>query len=195
MLSVPEIYKRNRKRRGRSRYLLSVAIEVCNADMTETTRAKLVYVRNRNKKKDYVTLISTDTSLSEEEIIRIYGKRWDIEVFFKVCKSYLRLTQECSSLSYDAMTAYTAVVFVRYVILALENRMQKDERTLGALFYGTCDELSDITFTKSFLLLMKTFLDKVTEKLFLEEYELELLIEEFISELPSTLKTKLLFMV
>ncbi|MEQ2036869.1 transposase [Mediterraneibacter gnavus] len=25
----------------------------------------------------------TDTTLSEEEIIRIYGKRWQIEVFFK----------------------------------------------------------------------------------------------------------------
>lgn len=26
----------------------------------------------------------------ENNIIRIYGKRWDIEVFFKVCKSCLK---------------------------------------------------------------------------------------------------------
>ena len=50
---------------------------------------KVVYVRNRNKRKEYLCLISTDTNLDENETIRIYGKRWDIEVFFKVCKSYL----------------------------------------------------------------------------------------------------------
>ena len=42
---------------------------------------------------------------SEEEIIRIYGKRWDIEVFFKACKSYLNLVKEYRGISYDAMTA------------------------------------------------------------------------------------------
>ena len=52
--------------------------------------------------------------LSEEEIIRIYGKRWQIEVFFKTCKSYLQLVSECHSLTYDALTAHVAIVFVRY---------------------------------------------------------------------------------
>ena len=54
----------------------------------ESIPAKVVYVRNRNKRKEYLCLICTDTTLDENEIIRIYGKRWDIEVFFKVCKSY-----------------------------------------------------------------------------------------------------------
>ena len=36
--------------------------------------AKVVYVRNCNKEKEYLFLISSDTSLSEEEIICIYGK-------------------------------------------------------------------------------------------------------------------------
>ena len=46
----------------------------------------LITIYNRNKRKEYLCLISTDTTLDENEIIRIYGKRWDIEVFFKVCK-------------------------------------------------------------------------------------------------------------
>ena len=58
--------------------------------------AKVVYVRNRNKRKEYLYLISTDVNLDENEIIQIYGKRWDIEVFFKVCKSYLNLSRECN---------------------------------------------------------------------------------------------------
>lgn len=99
MVSAPEIYKRNKKRRGRSRYLLSVKIDVCDAERKRAIPAKLVYVRNKNKAKDYIILLSTDISLSEEEIIRIYGKRWDVEVFFKACKSWLQLGKECASRS------------------------------------------------------------------------------------------------
>ena len=40
--------------------------------------AKVVYVRNRNNRKEYLCIISTDTELYENEIIRIYGKRLDI---------------------------------------------------------------------------------------------------------------------
>ena len=192
MLSAPEIYKKNKKRRGSSRYLLSVPIEICGADKNPVISAKLVYVRNRNKTKDYIILISTDVSLSEEEIIRIYGKRWDIEVFFKACKSCLRLCKECESRSYDAMTAYTAIVFARYMMLALENRMQRDERAFETLFYALCEELSDIKFAEAFFLLMKAFHDAAAEKLFLTEEELEALFVCFFSKLPETLKTKLL---
>lgn len=39
----------------------------------EIIPAKVVYVRNRNKRKEYLCLISTDVNLDESEIIRIYG--------------------------------------------------------------------------------------------------------------------------
>ncbi|AXI15171.1 hypothetical protein BC336_1095 [Lactobacillus delbrueckii subsp. bulgaricus] len=51
-------------------------------------------------------------TIDENEIIRIYGKRWDIEVFFKTCKSFLKLGTEYHGLSYDALTAHTAFVFL-----------------------------------------------------------------------------------
>lgn len=41
--------------------------------------AKFVYVRNKSKRKDWLVIVSTDTALSEEEIIRVYGKRWGID--------------------------------------------------------------------------------------------------------------------
>ena len=99
-MSLVSIYNRNKKRRGRSRYLLSVMVDVVKDG--EIIPAKVVYVRNRNKRKEYLCLISTDVNLDENEIIRIYGKRWDIEVFFNVFKSHLNLSKECNSLSYDA---------------------------------------------------------------------------------------------
>mgnify|MGYP001029953647 FL=1 len=75
-MSLITIYNQNKKRRGRSKYLLSVIVDVVKDG--EAIPAKVVYVRNRNKKKEYLCLISTDTTLDENEIIRIYGKRWAI---------------------------------------------------------------------------------------------------------------------
>ncbi|MDU2936142.1 MAG: hypothetical protein ACLU8S_01005 [Coprococcus phoceensis] len=91
-MSLISIYNKNKKRRGRSRYLLSVMVDVVKDG--KTISAKVVYVRNRNKRKEYLCIISTDTELDEDEVICIYGKRWDIEFFFKVCKSYLHLSKE-----------------------------------------------------------------------------------------------------
>ncbi len=79
-LSLVSIYNSNKKRRAKSRYLLSVKVDVVKDD--KIIPAKVVYVRNRKKRKEYLCLISTDVTLDENEIIRIYGKRWDIELFF-----------------------------------------------------------------------------------------------------------------
>ena len=90
-------------------------------------------------------------SLTAEEVIRIYGKHWGIEVFFKVCKSFLRLEKDCLSLSYDAMTAHVSIVFTRYMFLAVEQRECKDARSLGELFYLSVDELPDVCFVEAMM--------------------------------------------
>ena len=153
--------------------------------------AKVVYVRNRNKRKEYLCLISTDTSLSEDEIIRIYGKRWDTEVFFKVCKSYLNLSKECNSLSYDAITAHTAVVFTRYMMLSLESRESKDSRSLGEIFLYFTDEMSDITWIQAFQMLLQMFQNILVDELELSEEKLDELVDAFMNAIPTVLKSKL----
>ena len=186
MLPVTAIYKQNRKRRGLSKYLLSVDVNVVKDKVS--IPAKLVFERNRNKKKDYLAIISTDITLDENEIIRIYGKRWDIEVFFKICKSYLKLTKECRSLSYDAMTAHVAVVFTRYMMLAVENRTSSDKRTLGELFYLIADEMADINWMQAFQMLMNAFLSTLADKLSLTSSQLEQFMDSFFEALPSSTK-------
>lgn len=188
-LSLIDIYKRNKKRRGRSRYLLSAEVEVIRGE--KFIPARVVYVRNRNKRKEYLCLISTDTSLSEEEIIRLYGKRWDIEVFFKVCKSYLRLSKECHSLSFDAMSAHTAVVFTRYMMLSIENRESNDNRSLGELFLYFTDEISDITWIQAFQMLLQMFRKLLEKHCDLVDEKIDELVEAFISTLPSVLQSQL----
>ena len=188
-MSLITIYNRNKKRRGRSKYLLSVVVDVVKDG--EIIPAKVVYVRNRNKKKEYLCLISTDTALDENEIIRIYGKRWDIEVFFKVCKSYLNLSKECNSLSYDAMTAHTAVVFTRYMMLSLESRESNDSRSLGELFLYFSDEMSDITWIQAFQMLLQMFRTMLSDNTELSENKIDELVDTFMNTVPALLRTQL----
>ena len=75
-LNLNKIYGMNKKRRGRSKYLLSINVEIEKDG--ERIPAKIVCVRNKKNRKDWVPFISTNPDLSEEEIIRIYGKRWQI---------------------------------------------------------------------------------------------------------------------
>ena len=188
-ISLITIYNRNKKRRGRSRYLLTVLVDVVKDG--KVIPAKVVYVRNRNKRKEYLCLISTDTTLDENEIIRIYGKRWDIEVFFKVCKSYLNLSRECNSLSYDAMTAHTAVVFTRYMMLSLESREGSDNRSLGELFLYFSDEMSDITWIQAFRMLLQMFRTILNNNTELSDDKIDELVDTFMNTLPGLLKAQL----
>lgn len=187
-LSAPQIYRSNNKRRGKSKYLLSVEVEICSDD--SVIPAKLVFVRNRSRKKEYLVLVSTDTSLTEEEIIRLYGYRWDIEVFFKTCKSVLKLTTECRSLSYDAICAHTAIVFVRYMFLAVESRKEQDCRTLGPLFCLISDELQGISYEEAYNLMQKLCI-KTGETFNLSEKQISSLMEEFLTLLPEIIRKKL----
>lgn len=188
-MSLISIYNKNKKRPGRSRYLLSVMVDVIKDG--KVIPAKVVYVRNRNKRKEYLCIISTDTGLDDNEIIRIYGKRWDIEVFFKVCKSYLHLGKECRDLSYDAMTAHTAVVFTRYMMLSVESRESNDERSLGELFLYFCDEMSDITWIQAFQLLLQMFRELLVDNLDIADDKIDALVDAFMDGIPALLKSKL----
>ena len=188
LLSCKEIYARCKKRRGRSRYLLSVPIEICSGESeAPSIPAKLVFVRNRSNRKDYLVLISTDITLTEDEIIQLYGKRWDIEVFFKTSKSVLRLTGECRSLSYDAMCAQCAIVFARYMFLAVGIRENQDLRSVGPLFCMVADELADITFAES-MEKLQLFLEELLHGFNALQQDICALIMEFLADLPAKIK-------
>ena len=187
-LNIKEIYSRNRKRRGRSKYLLSINVTIGKEDAIP---AKIVCVRNRSNKKDWLAIVCTDTGLSEEEIIRTYGKRWDIEVFFKSCKSYLKLVKECRSLSYDALNAHVAVVFTRYMMLSVARRQNEDEKTICELFFCLMDEMEDITFSQSMRIILDALLDTVAEYFHITEGQLAEFTASFIDHLPKYMQEAL----
>lgn len=188
MLSLNKIYGICKKRRGRSKYLLSVNVMI---GKDQKIPAKIVCVRNKKKKNDWIAFICTNPNLAEEEIIRIYGKRWQIEVFFKTCKSYLNLVGECHSLSYDALTAHVAIVFTRYLMMAYEQRCNEDNRTLGEIFFFLSDELADITFGESFQIILNVMLDSIYAVFRPTEEQMNVFIEIFVGRLPEYLRNSL----
>ena len=84
-------------------------------------------------------------------------------MFFKTCKSFLKLGKEYLGLSHDALTAHVAIVFTRYMMLAVQKRNNEDERTLGGLFYLAIDEMADISFSKSMLILIEAMTNSMKE--------------------------------
>ena len=172
-----------------SKYLLSVNVLV-EKDGVQVP-AKIVCVRNKKKKKDWIALISTNTDLSEDEIIRIYGKRWQIEVFFKTCKSMLNLVGECHSLSYDALTAHVAIVFTRYTLIALTGRRNTDLRTLGEIFFFLVDEMADITFAHALDIILNAVFESIYRNFTFTEEQMDAFIADFVLGLPYYLQVSL----
>ena len=191
---VKEIYSRCKKRPGRSKYLLSVEINLLqkkSGKILERMPAKLVYVRNKAKKKDWIAIISTDTTLSEEEIIKRYGYRWNIEVYYKTCKQYLKYTKECQSTSFDSLTAHLTIANVRYMMLSMFQRENTDHRSLGELFYLYVQEVAEITFDHSMKLIIIALLSTVKEFFSLTDEQMTIFVQRFIGNLPNYLRAPL----
>jgi hypothetical protein len=141
--NLVEIYQNLTKRRGRAKILASTIVA-----LKDGTPAKIVFVRNRSK-KDWLALLSTDIDLADTEVVRIYGKRWDIEVLFKMAKQHLNLVKEIQCRDFDMLIAHTTIVFMRYMFIAYRVRMETDHRSFGDLFYACCQELDDVSFLEA----------------------------------------------
>ena len=141
---LSKLYSQLRKRPGKAKILSSLVVET-----KEGQQIKIVFVRNRNKKLQWLGIVSTDTKLSDEEVVRIYGKRWDIEVFFKMMKHYLNLERETQLRDYDGMVAHITIAMSRYIFLAFEQRCHDDPRTLGSLFFACSDEMKDLSLVEA----------------------------------------------
>ena len=154
-MRLGEIYRRVKKKAGKAKILASVLVET-KAGLP----VKIVFVRHRQK-RGWLAILSTDIELSAEEVVQIYGKRWDIEVFFKMTKHYLKLEKEVQLRDYDGLIGHATIVMLRYLFLAFEQRLHDDPRTLGTLFHACADEMKDLSILDALQRIMKLALDKV----------------------------------
>jgi hypothetical protein len=190
---LKELFKLLRKRPGRAKVLASCLVTIGIDDSGKPVPAKIVFVRDRSS-KSWLALLSTDTALANEEIIKLYKRRWDIEVFFKMAKSFLQLAKECQSRSYDAMVAHATLVCCRYLVLEIGKRTTADPRTLGTLFHATCDEIRQASFAEALVLFLKLLEQTLNAVVGFSKEQLEHLVQQFVEQLPPVFRGRLLLL-
>jgi len=195
MRSISRIYQMNKKRRGKSRYLLSVDIHVRHEDFDGEVDAKLVFVRDRANRKKWICFVSTDVSLTETEILDLYELRWKIEGFFKVIKTFLHIETEFQTRSFDAITAHASIVMIRYIILALKNREAGDGSTVHGVFFALCHVLDSITFKNLFSEISGTIIAGLIEIFHAVPDKVTSFFEFFMANLPDNIKGRLVLSI
>ena len=154
-VTLGDLYRRIKKKPGKARILASVIVETKHKQ-----KIKFVFVRH-NHKRNWLAIVSTRIDLSAKEIVRIYGKRWDIEVFFKMMKHHLNLEKEAQLRDYDGIIGHTTIAMARYIFLAVEQRCHNDPKTIGVLFFACSEEIKDLTLIEALQRLLTFALDKV----------------------------------
>jgi len=142
-LNLEALYRNVKKRAGKAWIKASVIVKTSSRQ-----KVKIVFVRDRSQ-RGWLAILSTDSELADEEIVRIYGKRWDIEVFFRMEKQYLDLVKGVQIRDFDGLIAYTTIAMIRYMFLSYEQRLHDDPRTFGELFYACCDEIKDLSLLEA----------------------------------------------
>ena len=154
-LRLSALYGKLKKKRGRAKIKARAVVTLSNGE-----QAKIIFVPC-DKKRGWLAFLSTDLSAPDEEIVRLYGKRWDIEVFFKMCKQHLKLVKEIQIRSYDGLIAHTSIVIARYNMLSLFQRQRLDQRSFGELFRACHEEMANLTFMVSLERIMRLALANI----------------------------------
>lgn len=149
---------------------------------------KLVFVQNRNRRRDWLAILSTDVTITDAEIVRIYGIRWSIETFFRFAKSYLKLGSEFQGRSFDMLISHTTIVFSRYLVMEWERRNENDPRSLGGLFFLLSDEIRDLDLKTALQQLIAFFMEMSKTKSKRDKSSVLSQVQQWMSTLPSYIK-------
>lgn len=80
-----------------------------------------------------------------------------------MAKQHLKLAKEIQCRNFDALIAHTTIVFMRYMFLVYQCRMETDHRTFGELFYACCEEMADISFIKALYRILTLAADQLRQ--------------------------------
>jgi hypothetical protein len=74
MVSLKELYQYASPLQRKKGILRSITTTMANG-----VSVQVVFFQNRNKKSEWLAILSTDCTLSEQDIVRIYGIRWTLK--------------------------------------------------------------------------------------------------------------------
>jgi hypothetical protein len=175
-LRLSDLYRKLKKKRGKAKVKAHAVVALPNGKL-----AKIVFVPC-NTNRGWLALLSTDWALPNEEITRLYGKRWDIEVFFKMCKQHLKLVKEVQIRNYDGLIAHTSLVIARYNLLSLYQRQCIDQRSFGDLFRACNDEMTNLSFMVSLERIMRLALANIRQLFDFTEYMVQEMLDQVMGQ-------------
>ena len=109
---------------------------------------KIVFIKTKDK---LIPIASTDTTISDDEIIEIYKRRWDIEQGYKELREHFGFGKEENRI-YEALIARITLSFFTYNIVSYINRISHEPKTIGGLFKDLECELTTLAIA------MQTFI-------------------------------------
>ena len=93
-------------------------------------KLKIVFIKTKEK---LIPIVSTDLTISDENIIEIYKRRWDIEQGYKELREHFGFGKEENRI-YEALIARITLSFFTYNIVSYINRISNEPKTIGGLF-------------------------------------------------------------
>lgn len=134
------------------KYAIKTRTDICGSCVVYTKSqipVKIVFIKNRNDNKTILSILSTDISLSEKEIVTRYSYRWGCETQFHIKKQYLGFEKGCQARNFDHINAHCHMTSIRYMMMQYFERCDKDFRLGGQLFADLCEELRAHDFTQA----------------------------------------------
>jgi len=115
-------------------------------------KIKVVFIKT---KEQLIPIASTNLEISDEEIIEIYKRRWDIEQGYKDLRAHFGFGKEENRI-YEALIARITLSFFAYNIVSYINRVNHEPKTLGGLFQDLECELHTLAIAmEAFIQIME----------------------------------------
>jgi hypothetical protein len=150
-------------------------------ELGDGTPFSITFVQDKDNKRGWLAIGTTDLSLSPGQVIELYSRRWNIEVFFKTVKSCLGFAKECQSRSLDAIVCSVTIVFTRHIILTWINLGLPVPETDGQLFFRLFDEIRECSLSEALDIVIREIAVR-----FVDSDDLHISsVLEFIRNLPS----------
>ena len=112
-------------------------------------------------------LLPLSCSLAAEEIIRLYSRRWMIEIRFKAQKQWLGLGSECQGHLFETVHSQMIISSMRYMLLELNRRIEKDPRSFCSCCRSIREEMREIPYREalhSLVLLISSLPKRILDK-------------------------------
>ncbi len=116
-------------------------------------KIKIVFIKT---KENLIPIVSTDLEITDDEIIEIYRRRWDIEQGYKELREHFGFGKEENRI-YEAIIARITLSFFTYNIVSYINRIANEPKTIGGLFKDLECELTTLAIA------MNTFISILDE--------------------------------